>query len=68
MKSELKRDDSDSLFKIVTKAYFRNLDLMLERTEASQARTDEVKSLKFEKKSDTISNDKKDELRNLLSQ
>jgi hypothetical protein len=68
MKSELKRDDNDSLFRIVTKAYFRNLDLILERTVAAQSRAKDVKSLKFETKSEKLSKDKKSELKNLLSQ
>lgn len=68
MKSDLERDDGDSIFKIVTKAYFRNLDLILEKTTSAKAQTSEVKSLKFERKEDSISNKKKDELKNLLSQ
>ncbi len=65
---ELKRDDSDSLFKIVTKAYFRNLDLILERTTSAKAKVDSKKVLEFKAKEDEISNDKKNELKKLLNE
>ena len=66
-KSLLKRNDGDSIFKVVTKAYFRNLDRILERTASSKA-TEEVRSLKYDKKSDDISDKKRSELKKLLSE
>ncbi len=68
MQRDLKRDDSDSLFKIVTKAYFRNLDLILEKINPSKVDAKKTKSLEYQRKKDTISNDKKSELKKLLSQ
>jgi len=65
---DLKRDDGDSLFKIVTKAYFRNLDLILERTTSAKASIQRKKVLEFKKKEDEISNDKKSELKKLLNE
>ncbi len=68
MQRDLKRDDGDSLFKIVTKAYFRNLDLILEKINPSKVDSKKVKSLEYQRKKDMISNDKKSELKKLLSQ
>ena len=68
-KRMFKRDDSDSLFKIVSKAYYRNLSLMLTRQNSfgeSDALSNDGKDLEFKQKN-KINSKKKNELKGLLS-
>lgn len=62
------RDDSDSIFRIVSKAYYRNLGLILERsTSLKEVDSASKTNLEFKPKDSTLSNDKKSELKKLLS-
>jgi hypothetical protein len=65
-KSMYERDDSDSIFKVVSKAYYRNLGLILER---AGIKTDQTKipGLEFKDTKKDLSKDKKSELKKLLS-
>ncbi len=67
-KEMFERDDSDSIFKILSKAYYRNLDLILERATIDDEEGKKVPGLEFKAKKDNLSNDKKSELKKLLSQ
>jgi hypothetical protein len=65
-----KRDDADSIFQIVSKAYYRNLSLILVKQgdksiEENKAQT---KDLDFKSKGSDIDKSKKEELKKLLSQ
>lgn len=59
-----KRDDSDSIFTIISKTYFRNLSLILKRNESEgeKKKEDDV----YEPKMKKLKGSKKDELKKLL--
>lgn len=61
--SAFQRDDSDSLFKIVSKAYFRNLSRVLHRNIKTSKEIETDFEIMNKKK---IDSSKKDELKNLL--
>jgi hypothetical protein len=62
------RDDSDSIFKIVSKAYYRNLGLILERNGVKTKTKTKTPGLDFKGTKEDLSKDKKSELKKLLSQ
>lgn len=68
--SKYQRDDGDTLFKIVSKAYYRNLGLILERSGGAvgDAPTKRANNLEFKPKNSDLSKDKKSELKKLLSE
>jgi hypothetical protein len=67
-KSMYERDDSDSIFKIVSKAYYRNLGLILERNGVKTKTKTKTPGLDFKGTKEDLSKDKKSELKKLLSQ
>jgi len=67
-KSMYERDDSDSIFKIVSKAYYRNLGLILERAGVKTQTKNKTPGLDFKGTTEDLTKDKKSELKKLLSQ
>ena len=68
--SQYERDDTDSIFRIVSKAYYRNLGLILERSGGAvgDVPTKKGDNLEFKPKDSKLSKDKKSELKKLLSE